>query len=327
MKFAIIGTNFISHNFMQAAQRIPEFQLAAVCSRNLANAEKFAQQYQAPYFCNDYQDIITNTTIDAAYIATPNAIHFEQALYFLNQGIPVLCEKPLASNLKEVDTLIATAQKNNVLLMEAIMPVTLSNFFVIKENLKNIGPIRRAFFNFGKYSSRYDSYREGIVLNAFKNELSNGSLMDIGVYSIYNVVALFGVPEKIHASAFMLESGVDGLGSVIFTYPTMEAIIMHSKITDSSLASEIQGEDGNIVINAVSIPSQITLTLRNQPSQDISVPQYKETMYYELKEFIDCVTTGKKESSLVPYQLMHDVHQTMTQIRKQINLVFPADKQ
>ncbi len=326
MKFAVIGTNFISHNFMQAAKHLPEFELVAVCSGQLENAKKFAETYQVDYYTDNYQEILTNQAIDAVYIATPNSLHYEPSIYFLKNKVHVLCEKPLASNLTEVNAMIETAQANQVLLMEAIIPVTLTNFFEVKKQLPKLGTIRRALFQLGKYSSRYDSYRDGVILNAFKNELSNGSLMDMGVYSVYNVVALFGVPEKIFANAYLLKTQVDGLGSMIFSYPEMEAVLMHSKITDTHLKSEIQGEDGNLLITGNSSYNKLELALRNQPVADITVKQCEDTMYYELKEFMECIKAGKLESSLVPYQLMRDVHHVMTEIRKLINVSYPADK-
>ena len=71
---------------------------------------------------------------------------------------------------------------------------------------------------FAKYSSRYDAYKEGTILNAFNPVFSNGSLMDIGVYCIYPMVVLFGKPLNLKANGILLESGVDGEGSILFKY-------------------------------------------------------------------------------------------------------------
>ena len=96
--------------------------------------------------------------------------------------------------------------------MEAMKTTLLPNFQVIKENIHRIGKVRRYFTSFCKYSSRYDKYKNGEILNAFKPELSNGALMDIGVYCIEPIINLFGKPKSIKANGFMLESGVDGQG-------------------------------------------------------------------------------------------------------------------
>ncbi|MCQ4762299.1 oxidoreductase, partial [Alistipes onderdonkii] len=99
-----------------------------------------------------------------------------------------------------------------------------------------------------QYSSRYDKFRQGIVLNAFNPELSNGAMMDIGVYTVYPMVALFGRPLEVEAQGIVLSSGADGQGAINFRYEGMNATVLYSKIANSSLPSEIQGEEGNLLL-------------------------------------------------------------------------------
>ncbi|MDD2591427.1 MAG: Gfo/Idh/MocA family oxidoreductase [Erysipelotrichaceae bacterium] len=324
MKFAIIGTNFVSDTLMEGAKDIPDFELAVVCSRTKEHAQAFADKYGCKNIILDYRDI-TPEMADAVYIATPNSMHHEQTLHFLNKKMHVLCEKPLASNIKEVLEMFETADRNNVMLLEAIVPLFTPNFLALKEAATKVGKVRRAVFSFGKYSSRYDAYRAGNVMNAFKNELSNGSLMDLGVYSLSNCIAIFGKPTKVLASAYMLESNVDGLGTMLLSYPDKEVIIMHSKITDSHFDSEIQGEDGTVIVKAISSPQAVKVITRQKEIIEMTAKQKPETKYYELAEFIKCVKSKNYHSELVPRQLTIDVHTIMTDVRQQINLVFPAD--
>src|SRR5690606_38194200 len=129
-----------------------------------------------------------------------------------------LCEKPMASNVQEVQAMITAARRNKVLLMEAMKSTLMPNFYSIQSNLSKLGPVRRFFASFCQYSSRYDAYRQGTVLNAFNPSFSNGSLLDIGVYCIYPAVVLFGKPDHILANGYLLESGVDGEGSLLLKY-------------------------------------------------------------------------------------------------------------
>lgn len=103
----------------------------------------------------------------------------------------------MASNTAEVKEMITAAKENEVLLMEALKTTFLPNFKVVQENLHKLGKIRRAFVSYCQYSSRYDAYKEGTVLNAFKPELSNGALMDIGVYCLYPMVLLLENQRKL----------------------------------------------------------------------------------------------------------------------------------
>ena len=326
MRFGIVGTNFISDRFMAGAKHIDDFRLVSVCSFREERAKCFAERYGAENIFTSYEEMAKSGTIDAVYIATPNVLHCGQTLTFLDNGIHVLCEKPFASNLKEVEIMIDKAREKEVMLMEAMIPTTMPNFSVIKDNLYKIGKVRRAVLNFGKYSSRYDAYREGTILNAFKPELSNGSVMDIGVYSLYNAIALFGAPQHVYANAVMLQSGVDGIGTVIMSYGDKEVILMHSKITDSRIVSEIQGEDGTIIIDNVNSIEKVKLHKRNSEVENLGVEQLEDNMYYELDEFINCIKSGQLESKVNSHEISKEVHRIMTEIRKQIGLVFEADR-
>ena len=87
--------------------------------------------------------------------------------------------------------------------------------------------MRRYFASYCQYSSRYDSpLRPGIPTNAFNPQYSNGALMDIGIYTVYPMVVLFGMPEQVFATGTLLSSGADGQGSVIFRYGQMDAVVV-----------------------------------------------------------------------------------------------------
>jgi len=109
--------------------------------------------------------------IDAVYIATPNSFHADQVVLFFKNSKHVLCEKPMAANAAEAAKMIQEAKDHNVLLMEAMKSTLLPNFKAIQNNLHKIGPIRRYFASYCQYSSRYDAYKKGTVLNVFNRNL------------------------------------------------------------------------------------------------------------------------------------------------------------
>lgn len=325
IRFGIIGTNWITESFIEAASEIADFQLTAVYSRTQDKAKAFADKYRADYTYTDLEEMAKSDTIDAVYIASPNAYHAEQAIIFLKNKKHVLTEKAMASNANEVKMMMEAAKDNNVLLMEALKTTFLPNFQVIQENLHKVGEIRRAFVSYCQYSSRYDAYKEGTVLNAFKPELSNGSLMDIGVYCLYPMVLLFGKPKEVKATSFLLETGVDGEGSIIMRYPNMDVILMYSKITNSYIPSEIQGEEGNLLIQQFSTPTKVEFIPRKGETEDLTVSQKTASMYYEANEFIELIKAGKIESSVNSYDVSLTVMEIMDEVRTQTGVVFPAD--
>lgn len=326
IRFGIIGTNWITEKFIKSAMEHPKFILAAVYSRSEEKARAFAKQYDVETIFTDLHKMAQSEDIDAVYIASPNSLHAKQAIIFLEQGKHVLCEKAIASNAAELRQMIKVAQTNEVVLMEAMKSTLVPNFKGIAENIDKIGQVRRYFASYCQYSSRYDAYKEGTILNAFKPEFSNGALMDIGIYCLYPMVVLFGKPDKIQATGFMLESGVDGQGSIILSYRDMDAVVMYSKITDSAIPGEIQGEEGNIVFDKINVPEKVEIRYRNGKVEDLTQPQSDQPMFYEVDEFIDLIESGKKESLINSLAHSLQVMEIVDECRKQIGVVFPADE-
>lgn len=149
--------------------------------------------------------------------------------------------------------------------------------------------------------------------------------MDLGIYCVYPLVALFGKPDVVKATGVMLDSGVDGEGSIVLQYGGMDAVIMYSKITHSSLPSEIQGENGSIVIDKISEIGKVEIQYRNGTTEDLSQQTNSKSMYYEAKEFIELIKAGRTESSVNTFENSLVTMGIMDEARKQIGLVYPAD--
>ncbi|TWT00549.1 Gfo/Idh/MocA family protein [Planomicrobium sp. CPCC 101079] len=307
MRFGIIGTNWITDRFIKAAKAHPDFSIGAVFSRTEQKGREFAEKYQVKNVYTDMAEMFQSGTVDAVYIASPNSFHVEHSLLAIEHGIHVLCEKPAVVTVDEMDQVIAASKKHEVTYMEAMKSTVTPSFLNLKKNLNKIGQLRRFVFHYNQYSSRYDKYKEGIVENAFKPELGNGAKMDLGVYCIAPIVHLAGEPEAVLKNTYLLSTGADGQGSMIFDYDGVEAVIMYSKISDSYLPSEIQGENGVIEIDRISDPKNIVIKYRDGQTEDLSVPHEFDTMYYELEEFIKCVNNKQVESAINTHEISRKV--------------------
>lgn len=325
VRFGVIGTNFIVDKVLEAARLDHRFELTAIYSRTQERADEFAKKHNVPHTFTSLEDMLSSNLIDAVYIASPNSLHASQSILCMQHGKHVFCEKPFASNANEVKAMIATAEKYNVRLMEAMKPTMTPNFSVIKDNLKEIGTIRKYFSCYCQYSSRYDKLKEGVILNAFDPSLSNGAVMDLGVYTIYPMVVLFGRPKKISATGLKLFTGADGQGSVNFEYEGMDATVMYSKIADSSLPTEIQGEEGTITVDRINIINKVTLKKRGGEETIISTPNPTHEYYFEVAEFIDLIQKNERESTINSLENSLITIEIIDEIRKQLEIIYPAD--
>lgn len=323
IRFAVIGTNWITRQFVDAAHETGKYKLTAVFSRSLEQAQTFANDYPVEHLFTSLEDMAQSDAIDAVYIASPNSLHFPQTQLFLRHKKHVICEKPLASNLREVEAAIACARENQVVLFEAFKTASLPNFILLKQTLAKVGKLRKAFINYCQYSSRYQRYLDGENPNTFNPAFSNGSIMDIGFYCLASAVALWGEPHRVHATASLLESGVDAHGVVVMDYGDFSVTLQHSKVSDSALPSEIQGEAGSLVIEKISECQKISFVPRGGKAQELTQPQHINTMLYEAETFARLVE--ENEVNHPGLDVSRVTAKLLTEIRRQIGVVFPAD--
>jgi predicted dehydrogenase len=321
IRFAVIGTNWISTAFVRAAHHTGKMRLYAVYSRRPETARDFGQTFDVSVYYTDLVALARDKMIDAVYIASPNALHCEQAILMMEHGKHVICEKPIASNVTEARKMDKVANRRKVVLFEAYRSGYLPNFARIRIGLEKIAPLRKAFFNYCQYSSRYQQYLDGLNPNTFNPVFANGSVMDIGFYGLAAAVSLFGRPELVKAEGQLLASGVDGEGSVLLRYPQLTVIVNHSKITDSALPSEIQGESGRLVIDHIADVPSLSIHYRNGRFEDLTVPQHENTMIYEADVFADALLKGQ----LPDRQRVLWTSALLTEIRQQIGIVYPGD--
>ncbi len=324
IKLGIIGSNFVTDWLCESVQKTEGITLHAMYSRTEARGQEFAGKYGIKHVFTDL-DAFLSSDIDAVYIASPNFLHASQAIKAMEKGKHVLVEKPAALSKAEFDSMISCAQKNGVVLLEAMRPVHDDALKIVKDSLSSVGPVRRAVFEFCQYSSRYDSFRSGEILNAFNPALGNAAVMDIGVYAIAVCLSLFGMPKHITSRSVKLSNGFEGMGTALLDYDTHQAEIVYSKITDSVNPSVITGEDGSLKIGKLSTLDSLEKCIRKTPGEVIF--SGRETpgagnMVYEVRDFVNIIQ-GKM--SAVPYQKMtRDTLCVIDEIRLQNAIEFPV---
>lgn len=298
IRFATIGTNFITEYFLDAAKRVDDFELRGIYSRSAVRAEEFAVRFGAGTTYHSLQAITDDTYVDAVYIASPNAYHKEQVLKMLQCGKHVLVEKPAATNAADYEQMRRTACEKNLVLLEGMRPLFTPGFAQIEALLPQLGKIRRVTLCYCQYSSRYDAFLAGEIKNAFNPELGNSALLDLGVYCVEVLIKLFGVPTKVQNQNIYLNNGFLGAGTILAMYDDMLAEILYSKLNDSDRGSEIQGEKGSLYIDDICNPSRLILKLRSGEPLTVEVDTEFFGMRFELEAFIRMVS-GRKD--YLPY--------------------------
>lgn len=287
IRLGTVGTGKIVHQLAAAARETEGVSLSLVYSRREESGRAFADAAGVRQVVTDFAAFLASPKIDAVYIASPNALHFEQAMAALRAGKHVLLEKPATVTLAQYESLEAEASARGLVLLEAMRPLHDPMLPLIRRTLPRLGAIRRVHLEYCQYSSRYDRFKAGELPNAFNPALSNAALMDIGVYPIALLVALFGLPNSFSSRSLLLRGGFEGAGELICEYDGMLAAISYSKITDSAAPSVITGEGGSLVLDRVSTPRTLTLHLRGASPERLPYVPQENNMVHELCDFRD----------------------------------------
>jgi predicted dehydrogenase len=322
-----VGTGWITESFIDAAKLSVKLTLKGVYSRTADKAKDLAHKYNAEYFFADLEEMAKSPEIEAVYIASPNSVHFEQAITFLRNKKHVICEKPIFSNSAELEEAYQIAEDNGVYLFEAIRNIHTPNFRILKEKLNLAGNLRSAMLPYIQYSSRYDSFLRGENPNIFTSTYSGGALVDLGVYPLYLAVGLFGEPQKVTYHPVILSSGVDGSGTLVLEFQDFVCTILCSKISHSVIPCEIHGEKGTFVLEDAAPISEIKfIDSHTKESEILSVTQEEKNMVYECINIADIIETNDDTQYEKLKNMSKIVMRITGEARKQNNIVFGVER-
>ena len=111
LKIAVVGTGIIGLDHLKAINVSDELELVAVCDLNEEKVRAIAEEYGVPYFL-DYKEIPDKTDAEAVILNLPHGIHCESTVFFLEAGLHVLLEKPMANTVAECDKMIEAEKKS-----------------------------------------------------------------------------------------------------------------------------------------------------------------------------------------------------------------------
>lgn len=323
MKFATIGTSWITDSFIKSSAYIDDAEIYAVYSRSKETAEKFASEHGVSLYYDSLPEMLGNDDIDAVYIASPNSFHYEQAKMCLNHGKHVICEKPAVVTVQQLKELYEIADNNGLIFLEAMKSMHSDGLDVIRNAIENIGDIKTASIDFSQLSSKYPAYKRGENPNIFNPGFCTGALMDLGVYCVYFVLEMFGKPEKIISHSDFLESKADYAGTLVFVYNDKTVTVTYSKVANGFLPSKILGENGAVTVKSVS-----KLVGINRYSNDGTVtelyPVVDENlvMSKEIGAFIGFINGENKDYYEYCKQMSLDVCEIMENVRKDNSFEF-----
>lgn len=295
--FPIDMSRFCGDGYFPGAPGFGGCGISAVLSRKKETGEAFSSRCAAGAVTvctlEEAARFYEAGGFDAAYIASPNALHEVQSVYFLERGIPVLCEKPAAVSLSSFERIADAAVRGGAFFAEAMRPAHDPAIDAICRAVELIAPVRMARLEFSQYSSRYARFLAGEPVNTFNPAMGNAALLDLGVYAISCALMLFGEPEAISPRSVFLENGFEAAGSAAFAYPGFLCNINYSKVCEGASPSVILGEGGAVTVDRLSEPREVKLRLgKNGEFHSVITGAPENNMIYEIADFIRICTGG-----------------------------------
>lgn len=322
-----MGTNWITDSFIEGAINSGEWNLTAVYSRTEEKARAFGEKYGELAYFTDIEEMGKSDALDAVYIASPNALHYQHAVSLLKNKKHVIVEKPIFSTVAELEHAHQIARENNVFLFEAARHIQEPNFKRLQENIEKVGTIHGATLAYMKYSSRYDQVLNGEEPNIFSLKFSGGSIVDLGVYPLYSAITLFGEPVKATYFATKLPTGVDGLGPIILEYPTFNITIIQGKNSQSFLPSEIYGQKGTLIVDPLTGIEKITFyDNATKEETELAGPVVANDMQFEAAEFARIIEQSDRDTYEYLADLSLKVLRVSNELRHQNDIWFDAEK-
>jgi predicted dehydrogenase len=290
LHWGLLSTARINRSLIPPLRASKRNQLVAVGSRAQDSADKYAQEWKIPRAHGSYEALLANPEIDVIYNPLPNHLHAEWTIKAVEAGKHVLCEKPLALNVEEVDAIQSAARKHGRIVMEAFMyrhhPQTLK----VQELVKN-GSLGTLKLIRGSFS--YVLSREGDV--RLKPEMGGGSIWDVGCYPISYARMIVGAnPLEVFGWQVAGPTGIDETfaGQMRFANDVL-AQFDSSFVIPFHTFMEIVGSDGTLNIPRPFRPGtdeKIYLT-QGEKTEIIKIPG-QELYVGEVENMTDAILLG-----------------------------------
>ena len=291
LRWGLLSTARINRAVIPPIRKSKRSTLLAVASRHQASAEEFAQKWDIPRTHPSYDALLADPEIDVIYNPLPNSLHAEWCIRAVRAGKHVLCEKPLAISLAEVDEMRAASAQTGKVITEAFMyrhhPQTLR----VKEILDSgtIGNLHLIRGAFTYIASRPNDVR-------FDPALGGGCVWDVGCYPISYARAMVGLePEEVFGWQILSPAGVDinFVGQMKFP-GDIYAQFHASFITPYAPFMEIIGDQGTLYIPTPFVPGKNEKISLKQGDQSQVIRINGPDLYQgEVTDMEDAILFGK----------------------------------
>lgn len=320
IRFGVIGPGRAASRFAQGLTGVPNATLAAVWGRNPEKARAFAEKFNVPAVAADLDDLLA-APLDAVYVATHPDTHAALCIAALAAGKHVLCEKPSALSVSQLEQILTAARLHDRLFMEAMKPP----FFPLYQRLRAhlaadpIGAVR--FVRAGHCDSSI-----GPDYPLHFPELGGGGIMGIGPYEAFLALDWLGELKRVHTLGRLSPAGVDCF-ALIHTEHERGFAQLHTGLDLLSHGDAmLSASRGYVLIHANWWnPTRATIHYLDRRIVELHHPCTAGGFNYETSHFCELIRQGQRESPEIPHSLSLGMARLLEQARTGLGVRFPGE--
>ncbi|MCF3651937.1 Gfo/Idh/MocA family protein [Synoicihabitans lomoniglobus] len=260
LRWGVLGTGNIAGQFVDQLQA-HDLNIVAAASRSAAKAAEFTAAKNIARSHGSYEALLADPEVDVVYISLPNQLHAEWSIKCAQAGKHILCEKPVALDAAELETVLTAVRAADVFFMEGFMYRFHPQWDLVHQLIADgrIGEVRSLHTSF--------SYNMGVNLENIRQsrEAAGGGLMDVGCYCLSCMRQLVGTePVDAHAVGHIgAESEVDewAAGTLKFANGVVATFHTATRVGEPTLAA-IYGDKGFIEVPKPWHPDASAATVR-----------------------------------------------------------------
>lgn len=311
----IIGLGGISHRVAKGVKFSKNAHLYAVASRSEEKAKQFHEQYGSEVYYSDYEELLEDNKVDLVYICTPNKLHYVQILQCLSHKKHVLCEKPLVSDMRQLDEVFTYATAQGCFLMEAEKTLFTPLNKKIRELIEEgrIGTLKHIE---GSYSYAFDANGMAADHWCFSKE-DGGSAYDVGVYPLCYANWFAGSDiQEIHSIKNTAALGYDTFAQALLRYENgITASVRSGWEIPMENRGYLYGSQGVIITENFWKNTEAILKTNDGEVMDIRVAMDSD-FTGEIEHAVECIERGLLESPVLPYHASKEIMKVLEQIKR-----------
>jgi scyllo-inositol 2-dehydrogenase (NADP+) len=320
IRWGVVGPGRAASRFAQGLQAVPGASLSAVWGRNSERTRAYAGRFSISRVCDSLDQLLAEP-IDALYVATHPDSHADICIAALAAGKHVMCEKPAALNVRQLESVLEAARSAGRLFMEAMKPPFFPLYCKLREHLKE-NPIGQVGF----VRAGHADATIGPDYPLHFPELGGGGIMGIGPYEAFLALDWLGELKRVQTMGRLSAAGVDNL-ALIQTEHEHGMAQLHTGLDVLSRGDALLCAPGGYVLIHPNWwnPTRAAIHYCDGRIVELHEAFAHGGFNYETEHFCELIREGIRESPVIPHALSLGMARLLESARTELGVRFPTE--